>query len=47
MNLLMATENITVWVNDTVTAAGRRAFDVETDHIIVSGPSIERCTFTT
>jgi len=38
---------VTVGVDDTTKAAGRRLYDVKTDHIAVAGPSKSRRTFTT
>ena len=38
---------VTVGVDDTTKAAGRRLYDVKTDHITVAGPSKSRRTFTT
>jgi len=38
---------VTVGIDDTTKAAGRRLYDVKTDHITVAGPKESRRTFTT
>jgi len=55
MNLKMVAEMmmnkddqvVTVGVDDTTKAAGRRLFNVKTDHITVAGPNESQKNFTT